>query len=76
MYNIAIVKASDGSYLVNHYRKSADTRLPDFAAVMLQLMHYAKRPEFFETDITMIDLSTNEIKAVQKLRELVLEERL
>ena len=74
-YRLSVVRASDGDYLVNHYRKTQDTRLSDFAAVVNQLFVYARNPEIFEDEPVLRDLSSEEEKAIENIRNLVLEQR-
>ena len=78
-YKISVVKASDGSYLVNHYPKAGDTKVPDFAGVVNQLVEYAqdtKALNIFEEEPVLQGLRPEEDKAIKGIRSLVLEERI
>ncbi len=75
MYRLSVVRTHEGSYLLNFYGKAEDTRLPDFASVISDVCDNSNNPEMFEREPALIGLSETETRAIQKVRSLVLEQR-
>jgi len=76
-FKLTVVKASDRTYRVNHYRKLPDIEVPDFASVVAIVSEYAFfRPQILREEPTLLHLDETEEKAIQGIRKLVLDHRI